>query len=92
MQRNQKNHWTREELNDIKKTYWKKLKIKTMNAIAHFRLCKLTDKELTQLIDKQTDKMFKTNKVPTRHIPARPDEDYDLLVGELLIRYWGKLI
>lgn len=30
--------------------------------------------------------MYQTGKLPTRHIPARPDEDYDLLVGELLQR------
>jgi hypothetical protein len=42
---------------------------------------------LTNKIDKQTDEMFETQKVPTRHIPAQPDADYDLLVGELILRF-----
>ncbi len=58
-----------------------------MNRIAQFRVCHLTNAELFDKVDNMTDKMFKTNKVPTRHIPARPDEDYDILVGELLIRF-----
>ena len=39
------------------------------------------------LIDKLTDKMFNTQKVPIIHIPVRPNEDYDILIGELLIRF-----
>lgn len=62
-----------------------------MNSIASFRLCTLSDKELLQRIDEQTDKMFKTGKLPTLHIPARPDKDYDLLIGELLLRFKTKL-
>ena len=53
-----------------------------MNAICSFRLCKLTDQELLEKIDKQTDEMFKRNK-----IPAQPDNDFDLLIGELILRY-----
>ena len=34
-----------------------------------------------------TDEIYTTGKIPTRHIPARPDDDYDLLIGELLSRY-----
>ena len=59
-----------------------------MNAIVNFRLCTLTDKELIEKVDKLTDQMYSTDhKVPMRHIPARPDGDYDLLVGELLVRF-----
>lgn len=58
-----------------------------MNAIASFRLCTLSDDELLEKIDEQTDSMFKNQKVPNRHIPAQPNEDYDLLVGELLLRF-----
>lgn len=58
-----------------------------MNAICSFRLCTLTDEELIILIDKLTDQMFTNQEVPTRHIPARPNQDYDLLVGELIIRF-----
>lgn len=57
-----------------------------MNAIARFRKCTLSTIELIAKIDVQTDVMFKKQEVPTRHIPALPDEDYDLLIGELVIR------
>lgn len=64
------------------------IKITDMNAICQFRKCTLTDKELAAEIDRITDEMyFKTHEVPTRQIPARPDKDYDLLIGELLIRF-----
>jgi len=33
------------------------------------------------------DNLTRNDGVPMRHIPARPDEDYDLLVGELLVRF-----
>lgn len=58
-----------------------------MNAITSFRLCKLSSHELVEKLDKLTDEMFESQKVPTRHIPARPDADYDLLVGELILRF-----
>ena len=58
-----------------------------MNSIASFRLNTLTDNELLEKIDNLTDDMFKDQKVPLRHIPARPNADYDLLIGELLIRF-----
>jgi len=58
-----------------------------MNSIVNFRKCTLSDKELIEKVDKMTDEIFKTGKLPSIHIPARPDEDYDLLVGELLRRY-----
>ena len=57
-----------------------------MNAIASFRKCKLSTPELLEKVDKLTDEMYQEQKVPTRHIPARPDSDYDLLVGELVQR------
>lgn len=58
-----------------------------MNALTSFRLCKLSSHDLIEKIDKQTDEMFQNQQVPTRHIPARPDADYDLLVGELITRF-----
>ena len=58
-----------------------------MNAITSFRLCKLSSHELVKKIDEQTDNIFKNQELPTRHIPARPDADYDLLVGELILRF-----
>ena len=58
-----------------------------MNAITSFRLCKLSTHELAKKLDKLTDEMFRKQELPTRHIPARPDADYDLLVGELILRF-----
>ena len=58
-----------------------------MNGLVSFRLCTLTDEELIKKIDQQTDDMFRSQKVPSRNIPARPNEDYDLLVGELMMRF-----
>lgn len=60
-----------------------------MNAIVSFGLCTLSDDELFAKVDELTDNMFREQKVPVCHIPARPNEDYDLLVGELLSRFIG---
>jgi hypothetical protein len=57
-----------------------------MNGIVSFRLLKLDTPALLEKVDAMTDEMFKEQKVPARHIPARPDADYDLLVGELVKR------
>ena len=61
-----------------------------MNTIASFRLCKLSDEELVKRVDKACDKMYQTGKIPDRHIPARPDDDFDLLLGELIQRFMDK--
>lgn len=58
-----------------------------MNAIVKFRKCTLSDDELLRQVDQLTDLMYQTGRIPDRQIPARPDEDYDLLVGELVTRY-----
>jgi hypothetical protein len=57
-----------------------------MNGIVSFRLCTLTDEELLQKVDKATDEMSQRGLF-TMNVPARPNEDYDLLVGELLYRF-----
>ena len=62
-----------------------------MNGVASFRLCKLSDKELLEKVDKMTDEMFQKREIPIRHIPAKPDSDYDLLVGELILRFKDKI-
>ena len=62
-----------------------------MNQITTFRLCKLTDKELLDKVDKKTDEIFIGRVIPRRNVPARPDDDYDLLVGELILRYREKI-
>lgn len=58
-----------------------------MNDIAGFRLCKLDNDELIKRVDAGCDEMYRTGKIPDRHIPAQPDRDFDLLLGELLQRF-----
>lgn len=71
-----------------------------MNTIAGFGLCTLTDQELLDKVDSMTDEIYKEcarnrdGKMPyilARHIPARPNDDYDLLIGELLLRFKERL-
>lgn len=62
-----------------------------MNAITSFRLCTLSDEELLKKVDEMTDDIYTNGRLPARHIPARPNDDYDLLVGELLIRFQSML-
>ena len=61
-----------------------------MNAIVGFELCTLSDEELAVKVDNLTDKMYEEQKIPSRSIPARPNDDYDLLVGELCRRTLNK--
>jgi hypothetical protein len=58
-----------------------------MNHLVDLVDCKLSDEELIEKIDTLTDEMFEQNKVPIRHVPARPEKDYDLLVGHLIRRF-----
>jgi hypothetical protein len=58
--------------------------------IVNFRLCKLSDHDLMKKISLHLESMYKTGKLPPRHIPARLEEDFDLLVGELMVRYLNK--
>jgi len=58
-----------------------------MNGIVNFRKCTMSDSELLKKVDILTDNMFRSLEVPVRHVPARPNEDYDLLVGELILRF-----
>lgn len=58
-----------------------------MNAIVSFRKCTLSNWELVEKVNKLTDQMFTDRKIPSRNIPARPNDDYDLLVGELIVRF-----
>lgn len=62
-----------------------------MNAIVQFRKCTLTDRELLEKVDKMTDNIYETGKIPPRCVPARPNDDYDLLVGELVVRFSEKI-
>ena len=66
-----------------------------MNALVSFRLCTLTDEELLSKVDSLIDSSFRSGdftKLKTRNIPARPNEDFDLLVGELIYRYNEKIL
>jgi len=59
-----------------------------MNAIVKFRKCTLSDRELVERIDIAIDKMYSdSGEIPRISIPARPNNDFDLLVGELLFRF-----
>ncbi len=59
--------------------------------LIQFRICTLSDKELAEAVAEGLFKMYKEPvSVPTRHIPARPNEDFDLLVGELVVRFMEK--
>jgi hypothetical protein len=64
-----------------------------MNGIVNFRLCTLSDLELIKKVDQLTDDLFgnennqKRENVLIRHIPAQPNNDYDLLIGELILRF-----
>ena len=64
-----------------------------MNAIASFRKCTLSNEELLEKVDGMTDGLFdakeksKRERILERHIPAQPNNDYDLLLGELILRF-----
>lgn len=60
-----------------------------MNAISGFRLYNLSNKDLISKVNHLTDEMYKSGRIPDRQIPARPNDDYDLLIGELLLRFSG---
>lgn len=56
--------------------------------LIQFRKCTLSDKELAELVAEQLVKMYDAPvSVPVRHIPARPDNDFDLIVAELIVRF-----
>lgn len=58
--------------------------------VALFRKCKLTDIELVRAVSDGLNEMYRVGKIPVRMIPARPDEDFDLILGELIIRFIEK--
>lgn len=59
--------------------------------LIQFRKCTLTDKPLAEAVAAGLTKMYqKPVSVPPRQIPARPDEDFDLLVGEMVVRFLEK--
>lgn len=59
--------------------------------IVNFRLCTLTDDELTKAVADHICEMYKMPfKLPPRSIPAKPNKDFDLLLGELIVRFIEK--
>ena len=58
-----------------------------MNGLVSFRLCSLSNEELVDKVDQAIDKMYQDRQIPLRHIPARPNEDFDLIAGELIYRF-----
>ncbi len=59
--------------------------------LIQFRLCKLTDEQLAEAVAAGLNKMYlDPASAPSRSIPARPDKDFDLLVGELIVRFIEK--
>jgi len=58
--------------------------------LCNFRLCNLSDSELSARVMHRLNAMYKTGVVPSRHIPARPHSDFDLLVGEMAVRLIAK--
>lgn len=59
--------------------------------IVNFRLCTLTDDELVKSLSDKLCCMYEPPYVlPSRSIPAKPNEDFDLLLGELIVRFIEK--
>jgi len=59
--------------------------------LVQFRKCTLTDRDLAEAVAKGMNEMYTDPiSVPTRQIPARPNEDFDLITGELIVRYLEK--
>ena len=62
-----------------------------MQLPGQFRKCTLNDKTLTEAVASELFKMYTPPvAVPSRRIPAQPDEDFDLIVGEMVVRFIEK--
>ncbi len=59
--------------------------------IVSFRKCTLSDSELLEKVGDRLGRLYQFGEIPMRHIPARPDDDFDLLVGELMMRYFDSI-
>jgi len=56
--------------------------------LVQFRKCTLTDQELAEKVADGLAKMYTPPvRVPDRPVPADPDNDFDLFVGELVYRF-----
>lgn len=55
--------------------------------IVNFRKCTLSDQELCSALSDCMQRLYNgANGIILRHIPARPNEDFDLLIGEAIYR------
>lgn len=54
--------------------------------IVQFRKCTLNNQALAEKTANILNKMYSDGKIPSRQIPAHPDDDFDLLVGEMAYR------
>ena len=56
--------------------------------LIQFRKCTLTDKQLAEAAAAWLERIYTPPiQVPVRNVPARPDEDFDLVIGELIYRF-----
>lgn len=55
--------------------------------LIQFRKCTLGNKELAEKVAQKLNQMYSDGKIPSRQIPAEPDEDFDLILGELIVRF-----
>ena len=55
--------------------------------LVQFRFCTLDNKALAELVAEKLNQMYENGRVPFRNIPARPDEDFDLVLAELIVRF-----
>lgn len=55
--------------------------------LIQFRLCTLSDTELYEKVARGLNEMYKTGNLPSRHIPAQPNDDFDLILSELIVRF-----
>lgn len=63
-----------------------------LSSILNFSKSTLSDYDLAQKVLEQLERMYEPPYiVPYRSIPALPDEDFDLLVGSLIIRFLEKV-
>lgn len=59
--------------------------------LVSFRLCTLTDDELAQKCAAMLEQLYKDPlRTISRQIPARPNDDFDLLFGEMIRRFYFK--
>ncbi len=64
------------------------LKDISLPGVSLFRLCDLPDDQLIKAVADGLIEMYAgPAKIPSRHIPACPNKDFDLLVAELILRF-----